>query len=342
GVDLENFMRENNPDAIILRLGEVTEAAMALAPNLRIIAKHGVGYDTIDVDAATRRNILVTIARGANAVSVAEHALALTLGVARGIAYQDARIRSGHWDKAFFMGSELNGKVLGVVGLGAIGHALARICTALGMDVLVFDPALPEGAAVELRRVGSLEDLLAQSDVVSLHCPLTPATRNMIDAQRLDLMKPGAILINTARGGLIDLEALADALEAKRIAGAGLDTFPVEPPELSERLRLLPNLVVSPHIGASTIEAGQRRGHREQAAPGRLSRRSERRLQSPQKGRLAAQLPTERQGRGKHQVAIFLGPFGIEPVARPGQHQGPQQSAAAVKDRDGKRGGIWV
>ena len=260
GVDLENFMRENNPDAIILRLGEVTEAAMALAPNLRIIAKHGVGYDTIDVDAATRRNILVTIARGANAVSVAEHALALTLGVARGIAYQDARIRSGHWDKAFFMGSELNGKVLGVVGLGAIGHALARICTALGMDVLVFDPALPEGAAVELRRVGSLEDLLAQSDVVSLHCPLTPATRNMIDAQRLDLMKPGAILINTARGGLIDLEALADALEAKRIAGAGLDTFPVEPPELSERLRLLPNLVVSPHIGASTIEAGQRVG----------------------------------------------------------------------------------
>lgn len=260
GADLAAFMQENNPDAIILRLGEVSDAAMACAPNLRIIAKHGVGYDTIDVEAATRRNILVTIARGANAISVAEHALALALGVARGIAYQDARIRSGHWDKAFFMGRELNGKVLGVVGLGAIGHALARICQALGMGVLVFDPALPEGAPLDHRRVGTLEELLGQSDVVSLHCPLTPATRNMIGAEKLALMKPGAILINTARGGLIDLHALADALEQGRIAGAGLDTFPVEPPELSERMRGLPNLVVSPHIGASTIEAGQRVG----------------------------------------------------------------------------------
>ncbi|NBC35099.1 3-phosphoglycerate dehydrogenase [Novosphingobium sp. FSY-8] len=260
GPDLERFMQENNPDAIILRLGEVTEAAMANAPNLRIIAKHGVGYDTIDVAAATRRNILVTIARGANAISVAEHALALILGVARGIAYQDARIRSGHWDKAFFMGSELNGKVLGVVGLGAIGHALARICAALDMAVQVFDPALPQDAPLDYRRVDSLDQLLATSDVVSLHCPLTPATRNMISADKLALMKPGAILVNTARGGLIDLEALADALEGKQIGGAGLDTFPVEPPELSERVRGLSNLVISPHIGASTIEAGQRVG----------------------------------------------------------------------------------
>jgi len=260
GADLESFMAEQQPDAIILRLGAVTDAAMAAAPGLRIIAKHGVGYDTIDVEAATRRNVLVTIATGANAISVAEHALALMLGVARGVAHLDARIRGGHWDKAHYMGTELNGKLLGIVGLGAIGRHLATLCRALGMDIMIFDPALPETGAEEFRKAADLEELLRHSDVVSLHCPLTPATRNMISAARLALMKPCSILVNTARGGLVDLEALGNALRANRIGGAGLDTFPVEPPILSEELRALPNLVVSPHIGASTIEAGERVG----------------------------------------------------------------------------------
>jgi D-3-phosphoglycerate dehydrogenase / 2-oxoglutarate reductase len=260
GRDLERFMAEQQPDALILRLGQVTEAAMAASPRLRIIAKHGVGYDTVDVEAATRRNILVTIAQGANAVSVAEHGLALLLGVARGIAWLDARMREGHWDKSHFLGTELNGKRLGVVGLGAIGGKFAAMCRALDMNVTVYDPAFGEGEDVAYSRAASLEELLRTSDVVSLHCPLTEATRNMIGAEQLALMKERAILINTARGGLVDLAALGAALRERRIGGAGLDTFPSEPAALSEGLKSLPNLVVSPHVGASTVEAAERVG----------------------------------------------------------------------------------
>jgi D-3-phosphoglycerate dehydrogenase len=259
GAELEAFKVREQPDAVVLRHGAVTDAAMTAAPNLKIIAKHGVGYDTIDLDAANRRGILVSIATGANAISVAEHALALMLAVARGIAHLDARIRSGHWDKARFLGTELNGKTLGIVGLGAIGRHLAGLGKALGMDVLVFDPVLaemPEG----MRRAQSFEQVLDQCDVVSLHCPLNPSTRNLMSTDQFAMMKPGAILIHTARGGLVDLDALGAALRDGRIGGAGLDTFPVEPAVLPDDLRDLPNLVVSPHVGARTVEAGERVG----------------------------------------------------------------------------------
>ncbi|PKB13370.1 D-3-phosphoglycerate dehydrogenase [Novosphingobium kunmingense] len=262
GDELIAFMQENNPHGIILRLGEVGADAMAAAPALRIIAKHGVGYDTIDVAAATERDILVSIATGANAISVAEQALGLMLAAGRGIAYLDSRIRSGHWDKATFLGTELCGKRLGIVGMGAIGRHLITICRGLGMSVAVFDPGLD---ASDLRAMGlepalSLETILRESDVVSLHCPLTAATRNLIAKPQLELMKPRSILINTARGGLIDLKDLGQALAEGKIGGAGLDTFPVEPLDLPETLRGLPNLVVSPHVGASTVEAGERVG----------------------------------------------------------------------------------
>ncbi|MBO9580819.1 MAG: hydroxyacid dehydrogenase [Sphingobium sp.] len=260
GADLNEFMARERPDAIILRLGEVTDAAMACSPNLKIVAKHGVGYDTIDIEAANRRGVLVTIARGGNTISVAEHALALMLGVARGIAHLDARIRGGHWDKATYLGTELNGKTLGIVGYGAIGHALANICKALGMGVVVYDPALPASVQIYHPRVDTLDELLANADVISLHCPLTPATRNMISTPQLEKMRKGAILINTARGGLIDIEALTEALATGVIGGAGLDTFPAEPPQLSAEMTALTNLVVSPHVGASTVEAGERVG----------------------------------------------------------------------------------
>lgn len=260
GEELQAFLGEHDPDAIILRLGAVDDAAMASAPRLKIIAKHGVGYDTIDVDAASKRGIAVSIATGANAISVAEHALALMFGVARGIAYLDGRMRSGHWDKADFLGTELSGKTLGIVGIGAIGLHLATICKALGMEIVAHDPAPASAAERDIRRVESLERLLQVSDIVSLHCPLVPATRNMIDAASLAMMKPGAILINTARGGLVDVEALLAALEDERIGGAGLDTFPEEPPVLSEALCRQGKLVVSPHVGASTHEAGARVG----------------------------------------------------------------------------------
>lgn len=258
--ELQAFMAREQPDGLILRLGAVSEAAMAASPALKIIAKHGVGYDTIDLDAANRRGIMVTIATGANAISVAEHALALMLGAARGIAYLDARIRAGHWDKAHFLGTELYGKTLGIVGLGAIGRHLATLCQAFGMTIRVFDPALPDSVLGNFNRVGSLEEILESCDVISLHCPLTEATRNMISTPQLALMKTRSILINTARGGLIDLAALEVALRDGRIGGAGLDTFPVEPPQLSSVTCELPNLVMSPHVGASTIEAGERVG----------------------------------------------------------------------------------
>ena len=260
GEELISFLREQRPHAIVLRLGAVDETAMAAAPDLRIIAKHGVGVDTVDLDAATQRNVLVTIATGANAISVAEQALALMLAVARGIAHLDARIRQGHWDKAHYLGSELNGKLLGIVGIGAIGRRLAETCRALGMGVLAFDPVAPEEAFGDLDRAPTLDRVIAESDVLSLHCPLTPATRNMIGPPQFAAMKSAAILINTARGGLVDLDALIQALGDRQIAGAGLDTFPVEPPTLSDDLKALPNLVMSPHTGASTIEAGERVG----------------------------------------------------------------------------------
>jgi len=258
--DLQAFLSDHQPDAIILRLGKVDGAAMAAAPNLKIIAKHGVGYDTIDLAAASRRGVVVSIATGANAISVAEHSLALMLGVARQLTWLDARMRSGHWDKADFLGAELHGKTLGIVGIGAIGRHLAGICRALGMDVIVYDPALPKSATLDYPRTGSLDDLLRQSEVISLHCPLNPATKNMISATQLQMMKPGAILINTARGGLVDIDAVLDALNADRIGGVGLDTFPEEPPELVEALTRQRKLVVSPHVGASTVEAGERVG----------------------------------------------------------------------------------
>lgn len=258
--ELQEFLAREQPDGIILRLGAISDAAMAADPKLRIIAKHGVGYDTIDLDAANRRGITVSIAAGANAISVAEHAVALMLGVARAIAHLDARIRAGHWDKAHFLGTELFGKTIGIVGLGAIGRHLATICQAFGMEIAVFDPALPDAALGRFKRAENLEDVLRNCDIVSLHCPLNDATRNMISTKQLALMKPRSILINTARGGLIDLSALEVALRDGRIGGAGLDTFPVEPPQLSEGFRALANLVVSPHVGASTHEAGERVG----------------------------------------------------------------------------------
>lgn len=260
GADLAAFLARHQPEGIILRLGRVSEQVIEACPGLKIIAKHGVGYDTIDVEAAARRGIVVSIAAGANAVSVAEHALALMLAVARGIAFLDSRMRQGRWDKADYLGTELNGKVLGIVGIGAIGQHLAEICRALQMDIQVYDPALTKDAALPYRQMGSLEELLASSDIISLHCPLVAATRNMISHAQFALMKPQAILINTARGGLVDLDAVTRALQEGKVAGVGLDTFPEEPPTLSEAFRNLPNLVISPHVGASTVEAGRRVG----------------------------------------------------------------------------------
>ncbi len=252
-------------DAVIVRMGRLTEAAIAASSRLKVIVKHGVGVDTIDVGAATKHRIPVLTAVGANAQSVAEHALALMFSVSRSVPYLDSRLRHGHWDKAQSTGTELFGRTLGVVGLGMIGRILLSLVQPLRMPLLAFDPHLSQEAAAKLdipglTLVDDLDTILRRSDYLSLHCPLTPATRGMIGTAQLALMKRDAFLINTARGELIDMAALAGALSEGVIAGAGLDTFSPEPPPADNVLWPLHNLVVTPHVGANTHAAAARVG----------------------------------------------------------------------------------
>ncbi len=247
--------------ALIIRMGKVPAEALQGLPGLRIIAKHGVGVDGIDLDEAAARGVPVVIAGGANAQSVAEQALALLLSVARSTAYLDRRLRAGHWDKSTYAGTELTGKAIGLVGLGAIGRAFLALLAPFGMTVRVYDPylpsdALPAGAIA----VDSVETLLQVSDIISLHCPLTADNRGLIGATALGQMKDGAILINTARGELIDEDALVEALRAGAIGGAGLDTFASEPVGADHPLWAFDNVVGSPHVGANTLQARIRVG----------------------------------------------------------------------------------
>ncbi|WP_374038859.1 hydroxyacid dehydrogenase [Brevundimonas staleyi] len=248
-------------DAIVVRMGRITPEVIDGIPSLKVIAKNGVGVDGIDLAAASARGIPVLIAGGANAQSVAEHALALLMSVARSTAYLDARMRQGHWDKGTHTGYELRGKSLGVIGLGNIGRAFLDLLAPFRMTVQLHDPFMADADMPEgVSRAESVDALLSASDIVSLHCPLTDQTRGMISAQRLSRMKPHALLINTARGELIDQTALIDALQSGRIGGAGLDTFSPEPPAADSLLWTLPNLVATPHIGANTHDAKARMG----------------------------------------------------------------------------------
>jgi len=218
--------------------------------------------DNIDVEAATARGIPVLNAAGANAVSVAEQAMALLFAVAKRIIPLDRGLREGRWEKPGFQGRELAGSVMGLVAFGAISRQTARFAKGLGISVRAHDPFSPtEAFAAEgVERVEDLDELFASCDIISLHCPLTPMTRNMVNAQRLSRMKPGAIIINTARGGLIDEPALAEALASGRISGAGLDTFAQEPPPAEHPFWTEPRLVLSPHIGGVTEAANIRVG----------------------------------------------------------------------------------
>ncbi|RMR50615.1 Phosphoglycerate dehydrogenase [Pseudomonas cichorii] len=259
--ELEAIIRAEQPDAIIVRQGQLTRAMIEASTRLKAIAKHGVGYNTIDIQAAAAQGVSVSVAVGANAQSVAEHAFALMFSVARQTALLDARMRDGHWDKSSANGIELFGKTLGLVGLGSIGSILMDLVAPLQMNVKVYDPylqQLPERAHVT--REEDFDRLLAESDIISLHCPLTDANYNLIGAEQFQRMRPGCILINTARGELIDTQALIDALSERKIAGAGLDTFNPEPPPADSPLWGLPTLVATPHVGANTSEARARVG----------------------------------------------------------------------------------
>ncbi len=259
--ELLAIIASEQPGAAIVRQGKFGRELIDAALDLKIIAKHGVGYDTIDIQAAAARNIPVTIALGANAQSVAEHAFALMFAVARQVAWLDGRMRAGHWDKATAKGVELSGKTLGLVGLGSIGGILLDLVAPLKMQVRIFDPYLkhlPERDNVS--RESDFQRLLEECDVISLHCPLTADNRHLIGAEQLKLMKPESILVNTARGELIDSQALAAALRAGEIGGAGLDTFEQEPPAADSELWSLGNLVATPHVGANTQASQDRVG----------------------------------------------------------------------------------
>ncbi|GLH75540.1 3-phosphoglycerate dehydrogenase [Bradyrhizobium sp. SSBR45G] len=254
--ELAEIAAREQPDGIIVRQGMIDDQVIGASAKLKAIAKHGVGYDNIDVEAADRRGIPVFVARGANSQSVAELAFALMFAVAREIPHLDARIKTGHWDKATTKGAQLFGRSLGVIGFGEIGRILVGLVQPLNMQVRIFDPYMPADAHVTgAVRAGSLDEILTASDVISLHCPLTPQTRNMIGRDQLARMRRNAILINTARGGLIDEAALFKALRDGVIAGAGLDSFAEEPARPDLPLLTLPNAVVTPHAGASTQEA---------------------------------------------------------------------------------------
>ena len=226
------------------------------ATSLRVIGRAGVGVDNIDLPGATERGIAVMNAPAGNTVSAAELTMALILSMVRRVAAADASVRSGEWARARFKGAELRGRTLGLVGAGRIGGEVAKRCRAFGMNVVAYDPYLTSERAAELRaEPAELSDVLARADVLSLHVPLTDATRTMINAEAIATMKRGAFLVNVARGGVVDEAALADALEAGHLAGAALDVYANEPLEDGSRLRGAPNLVLTPHLGASTAEA---------------------------------------------------------------------------------------
>lgn len=246
-------------DALLVRSAtKVSAEALAGAAQLKVIGRAGAGVDTIDVDAATARGIAVMNAPDGNTLAAAEHALSLLFALARHIPRADAGMKAGQWPKNGLTGFELEGKRLGIIGLGRIGSTVARKARGIGMEVAAHDPFLPAAAAGK----GSvplldLDALLGWADIVTLHVPRTKETTNLLDAARLRAMKRGAYLINAARGGLVDEQALLEVLDEGHLAGAALDTFATEPLPADSPLRGHPKLLLTPHLGASTGEAQQ-------------------------------------------------------------------------------------
>ena len=256
--DMATVAREmGDAVAAITRNAGFSRAALDAAPRLRVIGNHGIGTDPVDVVRATELGIPVVNNPTANVISVAEHAIGLMLAVARRMlpADQAARARDFRW-KFSHPQVELFGKTLGIIGFGVIGRETARRAAAgFGMTPLVYSPSVPDSALEGFARATTIEELLRRSDVVSLHVKLTPATRNLLSAERLLLMKPGAILINTARGAAVDEAALATLLREGKLFGAGIDVFAQEPPPEGHPLLDAPNCVLAPHAGGSTEEA---------------------------------------------------------------------------------------
>ncbi|MCC7498014.1 MAG: phosphoglycerate dehydrogenase [Bryobacterales bacterium] len=244
-------------EALVVRSAvKVTGEVLRQAPRLRVIGRAGVGVDNVDLKAATAAGVLVMNTPGGNAVSVAEHTLALMLGLARSIPQASLSTKSGKWEKKKFLGSELRGKTLGIIGLGSIGREVVLRARAFEMRIVASDPFVTSDTAANLGvELVDLDTLYASSDYISLHMALTPDTRDLISTGALDKMKPGVRIVNCARGELIDTEALREALESGRVAGAGLDVFNPEPLPAGHPLLQVDSLIATPHIAGSTEEA---------------------------------------------------------------------------------------
>ena len=244
--------------AIVVRSQtKITSKVIEAAKQLKVVGRAGVGVDNVDVDAATRRGVIVMNTPGGNTVSTAEHAFSLLVSIARNIPQADASMKAGKWDRKSFEGVELHGKTIGIFGMGRIGTEIARRVIAFGMRAIAYDPYLSPSRArsLQVELFEDLDQVLAQSDFVTMHMPLTAETKHLINADRIAKMKRGARIVNCARGGLIDEQALFEALQSGQIAAAALDVYETEPPPADFALRALPNVVFTPHLGASTAEA---------------------------------------------------------------------------------------
>jgi D-3-phosphoglycerate dehydrogenase len=244
-------------DGLIVRSSVRVDAELlAAAPRLRVVGRAGVGLDNVDIDAASLRGVIVMNTPGANTIATAEHTLAMLLALCRHVPHADRSLREGEWSRGRYLGVQLYGKTLGVVGLGRIGMRVSQRAQAFGLSVVAFDPYISDDVAREVKvTLVSLAELLEQADFITLHAALTPDTRGLIDAAAIARMKPGVRIVNCARGGLVDEEALVEGLRAGHVAGAALDVFQDEPLPADSPLRELENVVLTPHLAASTVEA---------------------------------------------------------------------------------------
>lgn len=243
--------------ALVVRSATKVDASVfAAAPELKVVGRAGVGVDNIDIEAASRAGVAVYNAPGGNTIAAAELTMALILSVVRRVTAADRSVRAGRWDRASFRGVELLGRTLGLIGAGRIGGEVARRCEAFGMTVMAYDPYIDESRAQQLGiRLATADEVIEEADVISLHVPLNDETRHLIDREAFERMKKRVFVINASRGGVIVEADLADALEEGLIAGAALDVYEDEPLSPDSPLRDAPNLVLTPHLGASTKEA---------------------------------------------------------------------------------------
>jgi D-3-phosphoglycerate dehydrogenase len=243
-------------DAALLGNDVCDANALDAAAKLKVISRHGIGVDSIDLKAATENGIVVANTPRVNTTAVAEHTIALMLAIMRRIPEANLSLKSGKWEAPKFVGEELAGKTLGIIGLGAIGKEVAKRAKAFGTKILYTDKIRDMDLERQLGiSLVPLDSLLRESDIISIHLPLTPETRGLISRKETALMKNGVYLINTARGGILESDALAEGLRSGRLAGAALDVFDTEPPDFASGLLTLEKIIMTPHIGAYTIEA---------------------------------------------------------------------------------------